>query len=292
MELALDTHVPLQTLLGKVDNGRILKKRGYDELQQAMLTDTVYGKLIGLLPIPGDDGTILQAEYIDPCALLCWAASTSLEFFRLIQWCVTTSPQKRMRFCLYHDGVTPGNNHRPDVGRSFLSFLWTFLEMPLWLRNRGRVRWFTMTYILKRTMKDYGINVRDITKAILSKLFRHGDFNLSQTGLLLEHGGEKLMVVFTPSCVAQDFEAHQVMFDLKGASGLNPCPYCDNSIGRREFFQAVNPHGWPWEDSPTSARPPGFRYSWIPPQWRTPTLAPCPSYLLQGNSPSSQWCRR
>jgi len=237
VELALDSHVPLQKLLCKVDAGKTLQKRGYDELQQASVIDTVYGKLIGLLPIPGADGRTLQAEYIDPCALLCWAASASLPFFRLVQWCVTTSPQKRMRFCLYHDGVTPGNNHRPDVGRSFLSFLWTFLEMPMWLRNRGRLRWFTMSYILKRTMKNYGMHVRDITKAILFKLFRRGDFNLSHTGLLLEHGNEQLMVVFTPSCVTQDFEAHQVMFDLKGAAGLNPCPYCDNSIGRREFFQ-------------------------------------------------------
>ena len=237
VELALDTHLPLQTLLSKVENGRIWKKRGYNEMQELANTDTLYGQLLGLLPIPGADGKVLHAEYIDPCALLSWAAATSLPFFRLVQWCVTTSPQKRLRFCLYHDGVTPGNNLRPDLGRSFLSFLWVFLEMPLWLRNRGRVRWFTMTYILKRVMKDYGIHVRDITKAILLKLFRHGDFNLSQTGILLEHGTEKFLVVLIPTCVAQDYEAHQVMFDLKGPSGLNPCPFCDNCIGRRAYFE-------------------------------------------------------
>ena len=94
-----------------------------------------------------------------------------------------------------------------------------------------------MTYILKRTMQKHAIHVRDINKAILLKLFRHADFNLSQTGIMLEHGAERLILVMVPTCVAQDYEAHQMMFDLKGPSGLNPCPMCDNCIGRRAYFE-------------------------------------------------------
>jgi hypothetical protein len=45
-----------------------------------------------------------------------------LPLFRLIQGMQQNAGGKPLRFVLYHDGVVPGNNLRPDDGRAFVSF--------------------------------------------------------------------------------------------------------------------------------------------------------------------------
>ena len=236
VKLSLDAQVPLAKLLRTAENGKVAQKRCYEDLQELPNAETLYGRLITLLPICGSEGQIIHAVFIDPCALMAWAAETSLLFFHLVKSCIDT--HGAIRFVLYHDGVVPGNVQRFDVGRSFVSFLWTWMELPSWLRNRSRVRWLTLLYILKRTMKDNNIKIPDVTKAILLKVFRHGDYNVSQTGILLQHGEEQLLLVMRPRIVTvQDYEGHCLMFELKGPSGLSPCPLCDNCLGRRQYFQ-------------------------------------------------------
>ena len=147
---------------------------------------------------------------------------------------------QELRFVIYHDGVVPGNNLRPDDGRAFVSFLWSILEIPRWMRMRGRMRWFTMLYITKKDMKSLGIGIPQITKAILRKLVgSEDDFNFAATGGSLKHGAEEVILRMQPKIVVlQEFEAHVYMFGLKGASGMNPCPCCENCIGiPREYFE-------------------------------------------------------
>ena len=90
------------------------------------------------------------------------ACSLSLGFFRVMQSAMQYAHQHfggRLRFCLYHDGVTPGNNLRPDCGRSFVSFLWTWLDLPLWMRSREILRWITCSYVGKKMMKKHKFTV-------------------------------------------------------------------------------------------------------------------------------------
>ena len=90
------------------------------------------------------------------------ACAVSLGFFRVMQSAMQYANLYlggQLRFILYHDGVTPGNNLRPDCGRSFVSFLWSWLDLPIWLRSRERLRWITCTYVGKRDMKQHKITV-------------------------------------------------------------------------------------------------------------------------------------
>ena len=90
------------------------------------------------------------------------ACATSLGFFRVMQSAMQYAHQYtggRLRYILYHDGVTPGNNLRPDCGRSFVSFLWSWLDLPQWLRSRERLRWITCSYVGKKMMKKHNFTV-------------------------------------------------------------------------------------------------------------------------------------
>ena len=133
--------------------------------------------------------------------------------------------------------MTPGNNLRPDLGRSFVSFLWSFLDMPQWARHRNRLRWFTCSYVQKSQMKNASISINNIAKAILLDLFRNTERNFETTGILLRHGSETLIVRMRFATSPQDWLAQVEMYGMKGQCGLNPCPLCDNCMGRRAFFE-------------------------------------------------------
>ena len=202
--------------------------------------ESLYGELFHHLDVRSAEGRWHKIQYINPFALLAIACAKSLPFFRLIEGMQQKAGGKPLRFVLYHDGVVPGNNLRPDDGRVFVSFLWSFMEIPRWIRMRGRLRWFTMFYITKKDMKSMDIGIPQLTRAILRKLFgSEDDFNFATTGISLQHNGEEIILRLEAKIVTpQDFEAHVYMFGLKGASGMNPCPICENCIGiPREYFE-------------------------------------------------------
>ncbi len=165
--LVLDARQPVRPLVARMlqelghqtSSVTRLQNRAHEELHRDTQSHSLYGPLHDTLDVQTGDGAPTTIDYINPFALLAEAASRSLGFFRLLQHCVGEAPDGVLRFILYHDGVTPGNNLRPDLGRSFVSFLWSFLELPQWMRNRGRRRWFTLCYVQKRTMDTAGITI-------------------------------------------------------------------------------------------------------------------------------------
>ena len=223
---------------GGKDQNRALK-RGRHELHLLDNVDTIYGTVIGDLPIVNDSGDIVLVKWINPFALLAHSCSISLGFFRLMQACMQQARMTSngvLRFILYQDGVVPGNNLRPDVGRSFISCLWSWMELPSWMRHRKHLRWFTCCYCTKQSMNDNNFNTMHLFKPILHFSFKHDDFN-AETGFVLRHGSEELEVLMRFAATPQDYLAHCEVFGLKGASSLSPCPLCDNVIGHREYFE-------------------------------------------------------
>jgi len=242
VSFALDTGQPINKLLQKLNAEQSKphyanKKRAYEEVYSDADVETFCGKVLTVLVITGSRGRELAADFIDPFSLLVVACATSLDFFRLMQGCVQRAPGNILRMALYHDGVTPGNCRRPDVARSFVSWLWTWLELPHWMRQRSALRWMTCLYIQKKKMTEHDITIPHIAKALLKHFFKRPECNFLETGILLKHGSEAMYLQMRPSCAPQDYEAHEMQFDLKGASGLSPCPYCDNCIGRRQYFE-------------------------------------------------------
>ena len=244
LDAALATRQPINTIVqqlvaGTDASGETARCRLRVKLYATGKLETLYGVLFDHLDVRNAEGTWHKIQFINPFALLAVASAKSLAFLRLIQGMQQSAGGQQLRFVLYHDGVVPGNNLRPDDGRAFVSFLWSIMELPRWIRMRGRLRWFTLFYITKKDMKRLGIGIPQLTKAILRKLFgSEDDFNFL-TGIPLQHNGEEVILRMKPRIITpQDFEAHVYMFGLKGASGMNPCPCCENSIGiPREYFE-------------------------------------------------------
>ena len=239
LPLVIDCQLPIHGVLEKLskDSGQTGHKRAYAEVHSSGDIDTLYGKLVKPLMVVGPDGASMSIEYISPIPLIVHACATSLGFFRLMQMCVHQAPGNVLRFVFYHDAVTPGNNLRPDAGRTFVSFMWSFLELPQWMKNRNRLRWFVFTYVGKSKMKSANIEITNIVKAIMLDMFRDPECNFETTGVLLRHGAETLTARMKFQTCPQDWLAQVEMFGMKGQAGLNPCPLCDNCMGRRALFE-------------------------------------------------------
>ena len=238
----ISAHSSLGPILGKLSTGSEKHrnaKRGREVLHKYDEVDTLYGTVISNLQVKNESGDTISVRWINPFALIAHACTISLGFFRLMQACMQyahTTNNGVMRFVLYQDGVTPGNNLRPDCGRSFISFLWSWMELPPWMRHRPHIRWLTSCYCTKRFMDDNNFTTMHLFKAILVFMFRNYDFN-AFTGVMLRHGSEELLVRMVFQASPQDFLAHCEVFGLKGASSLSPCPLCDNVIGHRAYFE-------------------------------------------------------
>ena len=96
MEILIQAFIAAQSSLrpilsqlqsGGKDQNRALK-RGRDELHLLDNVDTIYGTVIGDLPIVNDSGDIVLVKWINPFALLAHSCSISLGFFRLMQACM------------------------------------------------------------------------------------------------------------------------------------------------------------------------------------------------------------
>jgi len=96
VSVALDAHQPLGTMLQRVEDrlgcDRVPKRKAYESLYKDANEETLYGKLLGTLPVHGASGKVLQADFVDPCAFLVHAASICLPFFRLLQTCLARAP--------------------------------------------------------------------------------------------------------------------------------------------------------------------------------------------------------
>ncbi len=77
---------------------------------------TPYGPLVASIWLNMLVGEPTEVKCISPFALIWYVAEKSS---RAAQLFAQELGNKVCKLCFYHDGVTPGNPLRPDVGRSF-----------------------------------------------------------------------------------------------------------------------------------------------------------------------------
>ena len=143
--------------------GRRLQKRQASELYEVFNTETAYGAVTKELQVMNEDGVMQPIVIVDPCSLMVYLASSSLDFFNLMLHLTQTTVSGMLGFVIYQDGVTPGNNLRPDHGRRFFSWMWTIRELPKWLTE---IEWNLLAYI----RKDYMTSAK-LTTAIIARAF-------------------------------------------------------------------------------------------------------------------------
>ena len=109
---------------------------------------TPYGTLVKELPLTvKDSARTVTLQYICPFAFLWLASQESTGFAAFLalyfgalgvgEAAPATSvldESKTARIGIYVDDSRPGNNLRPDQGRKYYAYYWTFLELPDWFR--------------------------------------------------------------------------------------------------------------------------------------------------------------
>ena len=125
---------------------------------------TPYGSLFKTCEAPSsEEGEKNEIYYLCPFGFLHYGCELSIPFGEFLE--VTIDPSStgfslatpdvldrgssraspgeppKGRITIYGDEVTPGNNLRPDIARSYLAVYWTFLEFPEWFRNKQN-GWF------------------------------------------------------------------------------------------------------------------------------------------------------
>ena len=129
LDVALATRQPInnivqQLVAGTDASAETERKRVRIKMYASGNIETLYGVLFDHLDVRNAESTWHKVQFINPFALLAVASAKSLAFLRLIQGMQQRAGGQQLRFILYHDGVVPGNNLRPDDGRAFVSFLW------------------------------------------------------------------------------------------------------------------------------------------------------------------------
>ena len=105
--------------------------------------------------------------------------------------------------------------------------------MPSWVHE---LQWLVLSYVFDKTMVDKKLTVPIVARYILHNVFKDPERNLLDAGILLRHGEYSFTIRMKYEASPQDFAAHVDLVDLKGPSGLAPCPSCDNVLGRRAWF--------------------------------------------------------
>jgi hypothetical protein len=239
MTMVLDARKPINTfaklLVDKHTNVRALRKRAAEELYEVANTLTPYGQISEVTTMTGSSGTVAW-HHLNIFAFFYMLAAESSAFFELMKWCVERADGGCLSLCLYTDEVVPRNKLRPDMGGKYQAVYFQVLDFPDFIRSRLPLRWFTFGYVSCRELEEAGIGVGQLNRVVLNSWFGQ-HWNLKGTGVRLCNGTEVVHMYARYACSLQDERGHKFSFDVKGASGRNPCASCDNCIGRVEYFE-------------------------------------------------------
>ena len=107
------------------------KKQVYEDLRAEVSRCTPFGPLLTVMDIETNDGKNLKWTYIDPLALIYELCRLNAAFALLLR-----SLGPSLSIAGYSDDTTPGNQLRPDVGKSLQTYYWCFCEVPEHIRCR------------------------------------------------------------------------------------------------------------------------------------------------------------
>ena len=131
---------------------------------------TPYGNLYMKFPVPVAGKEDLQVDCVNPYAFIWHVANTSPAaacFFR--QWL----SGKVCRIAIHNDNVKLGSVLRPDRGRTFEAFYWTFLEFPDWFRSKSSLSWFVFCFVEAVNLVEIPGALAVVAKAVVRVFSRH-----------------------------------------------------------------------------------------------------------------------
>jgi len=203
-----------------------------EELHKHDNVETLHGRLYGSLSVATTDGGTLDVVCVNPFAFLWYMASMSVIARDFL---VEHLTGKTCKIAFYNDSVTPGNVLRPDAGRTFEAFYWTFMDFPDWFRSKASQGWFAVAFVAATSMAKVKGGIAALAKAFVKLFFNpdEGGLNFERTGVLLPtSGGDRAHVRATFGAWLADEKAIKEIVCCKGASGIKACVSCKNVVNR------------------------------------------------------------
>ena len=187
-------------------------------------------------------GRIHEVEiyHVNPFAFLSHAIQTSPLFENFLRSLVGAAPGGTLDFIFYLDKAKPGNQQRPDDGRTAQCLYWSILQFPMWFRSR-RCGWIPFGYVLAKSQKEAALTDSMLVKymhkvfddSASTPNFGDGCAFESATGLIL-------YILARCRIMVADWEQHVKTFSLTGYNGSVCCGVCANVLGRCDPF--VHPY--------------------------------------------------
>lgn len=132
---------------------------------------------------------------------------------------------------IYMDKTTPGNQLRPDCGRSFEAVYWTLFEFPEHMRRRV-ANWFTFMYVQVKDLKATGCKVTEVMRFVVEKIWLESEIHT--VGLhVFCNGALTRMTLAYGGWLADDLGIYE-LGSCNGPQSRKPCPCCLNVLGRCE----------------------------------------------------------
>ena len=191
-----------------------------DTESHLLATPTPHGSVLKEVRVPKNDGSEHTMLFCRPKALL-WLAvrlSTAFEIFLR-----KALPAGASRVTLYMDDVRPGNQLRPDMGRTYYAWYWTILDLPAWFRTSEH-GWFDLAYTPIRDCQNIHGDLSGLTDQILAEM----EFPMH---IDLPVIGPPLPLALNFSQFMSDAKALQQMLGCKNSSSYKPCLCCRNIVG-------------------------------------------------------------
>ena len=214
------------------EKNSILKDMNEAERQVLRCTHTPHGPVLQQFTVLKTDGQSLTVLYVKPAALLWIAVKQSPAFGEFLRQHL---PSNTSAVCVYMDDVRPGNAHRPDNGRTYLAWYYSFLDLPEWWRT-SELGWFDLAFTMWEDCKDIQGGVSALTDALLAAV----DFPI-QVQLPLEEVPQPLWEFYFAMVMA-DAKAIQQMLGIKPSSGYKPCATMANLVGRVSVENVAGPY--------------------------------------------------
>ena len=129
------------------------RKLAHDELYKSARAETPFGTVCQRSVVQGKRAE-LEIFHVNPFALLYKGAKESEHFREFMCHLMSLNPNG-LSLIYYLDKATPGNQKRPDMGRSSQCIYWSsssqciywsILEFPVWFRSR-RNGWVPFAFV-------------------------------------------------------------------------------------------------------------------------------------------------
>lgn len=131
---------------------------------------------------------------------------------------------------MFFDEFTPGNNLRPDKGRSTLGIYYTVVDWHAQVLQKAS-GWLTFGVLRSSVLAKVPGGLSALAKKVMHMFYSAVGPNLADGLNLVNPVGESFLVQLHFGGFLGDEKSLKDLWGTKGASGSKPCPLCKNVMG-------------------------------------------------------------